>query len=107
MPHCTSALSSRCKLDGWVRIKPASSERYHHLSGRVKVAAKIPCRTTGNRLSRMDALRILRILLRIMRTSCKVFHQKTVNRLKMANLSRNKSLLREGCCFVTIALDQP
>src|SRR5215831_1621640 len=69
MPLCSSELSSRCKLDGRVWRNPASSDRYHHFSGRVRVAASTPCRTLGNRLSSVwTLLRIMRILLRNMRT---------------------------------------
>jgi len=64
MPLCSSELSSRCRLEGRVWRNSANSERYHHFSGRVRVAASKPCLTVGKRLSSAGAfLRMMRILL--------------------------------------------
>lgn len=57
---CGSDDSSRCRLEGLVPRRSASSERYHHLSGCVSIAASTPCRTCGNREPGKECLRILR-----------------------------------------------
>ena len=48
IPPSTRALRSRCRLEGAVRRNCANSDRYHHLSGWVSVAASISPRTVGN-----------------------------------------------------------
>src|SRR5256884_2042574 len=68
MPLCSSEISSRCRLDGRVCRNCPNSERYHHLPGRVRVAASTPWRTLGKILSSAGTfLRIMRILLRKLR----------------------------------------
>src|SRR5438067_1849458 len=67
MPVSTSAESSRCRLDGVVPRNSANSERNHHFSGWVRVAARSPCRVFGKRASNVALLRIMRKLLRILR----------------------------------------
>lgn len=57
---CGSDDSSRCRLEGLVPRRSASSKRYHHLSGCVSIAASTPCRTCGNREPGKECLRILR-----------------------------------------------
>src|SRR4029450_1034645 len=71
MPPSTSALSSRWRLDGEVPRNCANSERYHHFSGCVSVAASTSPRTVGNSAANAAGLRITRRVIRRMRNSAR------------------------------------
>lgn len=69
-----------------VPSRSASSDKYHHFSGCVSVAASTPCRTCGNKAVSTDELRILRILLRILRKVSIAERGTDGHRLALSNL---------------------
>ena len=97
MPDSVRFASSRCRLEGCTSRNSANSRRYQDLSGRSNAAASICWRVHGIMESRIECVRISRIIVRYMRTGqerCRATNSKVAGGASEHHPRKNPSKCR-------------